>query len=67
MMIWTDIIRSYIKKKLCFILVFYNRFQSIKSQNLEPKLFAYNALIGGFTGGIGALINKKERSKNGIR
>ena len=63
MMIWTDIIRSYIKKKLCFILVFTIGFQSIKSQNLEPKLFAYNALIGGFTGGIGALINKKKDQK----
>lgn len=52
-----------IKKNLCFFLVFVFSFQTVKSQVNETQFFAYNALIGGVTGGIGALINKKKDQK----
>jgi hypothetical protein len=51
------------KKKLCFFLVFVLGFQSVKSQINEVQCAAYNTLIGGITGGIGALINKKKDQK----
>lgn len=52
-----------VKKHLCCLLVFTLCFQHVKSQNLEPKILGYNVLIGGLTGGIGALINKKKDQK----
>lgn len=51
------------KKKLCFFLVFILCFQSAKSQINDVQFAAYNTLIGGITGGIGALINKKKDQK----
>jgi len=54
---------SQFKKQLCCLLVFSLCFQNVKSQNLEPKILGYNVLIGGLTGGIGALINKKKDQK----
>ena len=53
----------YLKKQFCFLLILTLCFQNVKSQNLEPKIFGYNVLIGGLTGGIGALINKKKDQK----
>jgi hypothetical protein len=38
-------------------------FQTVKAQNIEAKVFAYNALVGSISGGIGALINKKKDQK----
>lgn len=51
------------KRQLCFFLVFTLGFQTIKSQINETQCIAYNTLIGGITGGIGALINKKKDQK----
>ena len=51
------------KKQLCCILIFTFCFQIIKSQNIEAKVISYNVLIGGVTGGIGALINKNKDQK----
>ncbi len=45
------------------MLVLSLSFQSIKSQNLEPKIFVYNALVGAVSGGLGALINKTKGQK----
>ncbi|MES2761744.1 MAG: hypothetical protein V4677_06035 [Bacteroidota bacterium] len=38
-------------------------FQNSKAQYTEAKVFAYNALVGSISGGIGALINKKKDQK----
>lgn len=38
-------------------------FSGLRSQNIEPRIIAYNALAGGLSGGIGALINKKKEQK----
>jgi hypothetical protein len=50
-------------KQLCFILIFSFILQQTRSQNLEPKIIAYNTLVGGVTAGIGAIINKKKDQK----
>ncbi len=49
-------------KQLCFFLVFVFSFNA-KAQNLEPQIVTYNVLVGGITGGIGAMINKKKDQK----
>ena len=53
----------HLKKQLCVLLLCTFCFQSIKSQNIEAKVISYNVLIGGLTGGIGALINKHKNQK----
>lgn len=52
-----------LKKSLCFILLFTLLYQPANSQNLEAQIISYNVLVGGFSGGIGALINKKKGQK----
>jgi len=49
-------------KRLCFILLFAFGLQ-LSSQNLEPKIIAYNTLVGAITGGIGSMINKHKEQK----
>jgi hypothetical protein len=53
----------YRKSCIYFILVVTLSFQTVKSQNLEPRIITYNVLVGGLTGGIGAMINKKKDQK----
>lgn len=52
-----------ITKSISFILLFAILYKPIQSQNIEPKIIAYNTLLGGFSGGIGAIINKKKNQK----
>lgn len=52
-----------LKKSLCFVLLFSLLYQPGKSQNLELKIISYNVLVGGLSGGIGAVINKKKDQK----
>ncbi len=49
-------------KTFCFILLFAFSAQ-LRSQNLEPKIVAYNTLAGAITGGLGSMINKKKDQK----
>lgn len=46
---------------LCLLICF--SFTQLRSQNIETKVIAYNALAGGLSGGIGAVINKKKDQK----
>ncbi len=51
-------------KKVLYLLLFIGfSFPELRSQNIEAKVIAYNALAGGLSGGIGALINKKKDQK----
>lgn len=56
---------KYIKtnKSLSIILLVALLYKPVQSQNIEAKLIAYNTLVGGFSGGIGAVINKKKDQK----
>lgn len=50
-------------KCLSIILLVTLLYKPVQSQNIEAKLIAYNTLVGGFSGGIGAVINKKKDQK----
>lgn len=52
-----------IKKSLWLLLLSGFSFTELRSQNIEAKVIAYNALAGGLSGGIGAMINKKKDQK----
>ncbi|HRG02239.1 MAG TPA: hypothetical protein PKZ75_14065 [Bacteroidia bacterium] len=52
-----------IKKQILYLLFFTFSFQTFQAQVNETQFFAYNTLLGGVTGGIGALINKKKDQK----
>lgn len=47
--------------KTFIVLMFFN--QNLKAQNYEARSAVYNTLLGGFSGGIGAIINKKQDQK----
>jgi hypothetical protein len=51
------------KKILCFILLLTLFYEPIKAQNIEAKIIAYNTLVGGLSGAIGAAINRKKDQK----
>ena len=51
------------KKSIVFLLFLSFLVNQLHSQNLEPKIIAYNTLVGGLSGGIGAVINKKKEQK----
>lgn len=51
------------KKYLSILLLVALLYKPVQSQNIEAKLIAYNTLVGGFSGGIGAVINKKKEQK----
>lgn len=51
------------KKSLCIALIFALVYKPVQSQNIEANIIAYNTLVGGFSGGIGAVINKKKDQK----
>ncbi len=48
---------------ICFLIIVSIETNTIKAQNIETKVIAYNVLVGGVSGGIGALINKKSDQK----
>ncbi|MEO6302459.1 MAG: hypothetical protein ABIP51_04745 [Bacteroidia bacterium] len=48
---------------LSFLLISSLFVQTSKAQNLEPKIISYNCLVGGISGGVGAIINKKKDQK----
>lgn len=52
-----------IKILFYFLLIFSFSIQTCRSQNLEPKIITYNVLVGGISGGIGAIINKNKNQK----
>jgi hypothetical protein len=51
------------KQSLCLLLLFTLLYEPVKAQNIEAKIIAYNTLVGGLSGGIGAVINKKKDQK----
>jgi hypothetical protein len=52
-----------IKRCVIILLIFVLSGQAAGAQNIEAKVIAYNTLVGGLSGGIGALINKKKGQK----
>lgn len=52
-----------LKKGVVHTLLFFFLAQTVNSQNIESKVITYNVLVGGLSGGIGALINKKKDEK----
>lgn len=51
------------KNACCVLLLLGFCLPKLKAQNIEAKVIAYNTLVGGISGGIGALLNKKKEQK----
>jgi hypothetical protein len=52
-----------IRKYVWLLLLTVFSFSELHTQNIEAKVIAYNAIAGGLSGGIGAIINKKKDQK----